>query len=232
MITIAKSGSGECEVNKRSTYLEIAYNGAGYRDQTAYEAIKNIRKEEKAVKEFYPGDIWTMQTATGSCEVLMLSVFENYSTILMLSEKRPKENAMEIMSKAVMYTDVGKISYGFHSRMLDFRKCLPEPDLKNVLRQVGDTLGMGAIYSGKPQETAKIEPTAAAEAKPSISSQEGKETQQAAANKPGTASASARVPVEAYNKLMMKCAQAEAERDVYKELFYKSNPQFNGAVVG
>lgn len=208
----------------RNEYLEIAYNSSGCRDQTAYEVFKKMRKEEKAMKQFYAGDIWTMQTTTGPHEVLVLSVFENYSTILMLSTRKPEENSTEIVSKTIMYTDAGKISYGFHSRMLDFQNALPEPEFKKVLRKVGGILGMDVIYSEKTAGMARAGDMIGAE----CSYAEEKETLHEAANgQNGGVIPQGTVSQALYQRLLRKCVQMEAERDIYKNLFYKSCPQFH-----
>lgn len=118
-------------------------NGSGYIDPTAYMAIKNVRKGEKKMKnnELCTGEIWKIDTAKGERYAIILAVGENASTILTLCEN-DFLNAVPVICKGTMYTDISRISYVFNDNFIEFARSMTEIEFDNIMDKVVKYLGM------------------------------------------------------------------------------------------
>ena len=162
------------------------------------------------MNEYYSGDIWTMQTASGSTqEVLVVKPHEKYATILLLTEKELQNNYIKVKSKSIMYADHGRISYAFYDRFTDFVKQVNEQDFEKIQKQVAESLGVGSDFWKEPVNITAPE----SKAGNTENQQQPKEEQQI----PKICV----VESESVRNLQIQLAKAEAERDVYKELYCK-----------
>lgn len=185
---------------KQGIYKELAYNASGYYDRTAYAALKKIYKEERNLNTYYAGGIWTADTTSGNedREVLILAAHESYASILSLCDLECGGKDVVVKSKVPMHTDAGRVGYLFYSRFKNFVKQLPDKDFREILRTVGDELGLGAVYQMAVQTVPENIPPAQGETPPDVTDTER----------------------------MIRYAKIETERDIYKDLFYRSCPQF------
>lgn len=91
-------------------------NAEGYPDPTACTAIRKM--EEKGML-LHEGDIFSVRRLDGkTAQNLLIKVFDNYSMTLMLKdtpEYIQPENMVEIVSRAVMYADAGRLGYVFNN---------------------------------------------------------------------------------------------------------------------
>lgn len=115
-------------------------NPEGYTDLTAYTAIKNL-KEDSGV-EIYEGDIFNIETGSGTKQVMVLSVHENYVSTLGLFESKQNECCVKVISNQVMYADAGKLGFAFKDKLIEFVKAVPQSELEDVKAEVAKALSL------------------------------------------------------------------------------------------
>lgn len=187
---------------------EMMMNGSGYYDFTAYLAIKDMTKGEKmGIRgDYADGDIVTVEKQNGYTEeMLLLKCHDGYASATILREKEPFENAVPVISRQKMYLDAGRLCYAFYDMITGFVKSVSDDDLERVRREIGNALGIGSLNVPEAKEPQKSPQTAL----------------DAEIN-------------DKLNELIVKLAnetdvailregiiRAEAERDIYRELFEK-----------
>jgi hypothetical protein len=111
---------------------ELKRNGEGYMDPTAYKAIVEADKP-------VPGDIFS---ADGE-EWLVLAYNEGVMVVLKLFAERKSEWEVEVISRAVKYTDPRFIQYRFYyPASYNLVKALSEKEYKSVIEAVQKVLGI------------------------------------------------------------------------------------------
>lgn len=187
---------------------EMMVNGSGYYDFTAYLALKDIKEGEiMGVREDYAdGDIVTVEKNNGLVEeMLLLKCHDGYASATILREKPPFENAVPVISRQKMYIDAGRLCYAFYDMITGFVKSISDDDLERVRRDIGNALGIGSLAIPEAKEPQKTPQTAV-------------DTEM----------------IGKLDELIVKLAnetdvtilregiiRAEAERDIYRELFEK-----------
>lgn len=105
-------------------------NRQGYRDETAYNAIKSVGGVKEMVKS---GEIWQMEKANGGTqEAYIIKAFENVSVILTLSEDVRNTGEIPVQSRAQMWADPRKIRFTYNSNFTDFVKKVPEDEAERI----------------------------------------------------------------------------------------------------
>lgn len=128
-------------------------NTEGYPDPTAASAIYAVCMKEKQdskrknggtnMEQIYRGDIWNVECANGkNVDMLVLSVHQSYCTTLTLIPEEPAENAIMVIGKKKMYSDVGKLGYALKSRLLEFVKAVSDDEMEHIEHAVMDALGV------------------------------------------------------------------------------------------
>lgn len=128
-------------------------NTEGYPDPTAASAIYAVCMKEKQdskrknggtnMEQIYRGDIWNVECANGkNVDMLVLSVHQSYCTTLTLIPEEPAENAIMVIGKKKMYSDVGKLGYAFKSRLVEFVKAVSDDEMEHIEHAVMDALGI------------------------------------------------------------------------------------------
>ena len=87
-------------------------NGSGYYDPTAYEAIKNVEREENEM-EIRKGEIWEDEMGNNLRTAVVLAVHGSYSIVLSFTEKERDRSTVQINAHGMKYTEPGMISYKF-----------------------------------------------------------------------------------------------------------------------
>lgn len=116
---------------------ELLYNQAGIKDITAYKAITNLlNEEEKSMGgcEINKGDIWEVESGTGTRLAVVVAVHERYAATIMLADEEPEGNAVQIKARGIMYADAGRLGFVFYNKMVDYVRTLTE-DEDATLRQ-------------------------------------------------------------------------------------------------
>ena len=186
---------------------EMMTNGSGYYDFTAYLAIKDIQEGViMGVRADYAdGDIVTVEKNNGYTEeMLLLKCHDGYASATILREKEPYENGVPVISRQKMYADAGRLCYVFYDMITGFVKAVPDDELEKVRRKIGEALGIGTlVVPAAPQEV----------------------TQKSGADEEVMAILDAAIQKMAESadtaELKASLIRAEAERDVYRDLFEK-----------
>ena len=81
----------------------LLFNGSGYYDNTAYQAIMNVSKEVERMgmrSDYQDGDIVEVTKQNGVTEeFLLLRCHEGYATAAILKERAPAENSVAVISR-------------------------------------------------------------------------------------------------------------------------------------
>lgn len=124
--------------------MELKRNGEGYVDPTAYKAIT---KADEPVA----GDICYEDGA----EWLVLAYNDGVMAVLKLFDQRKSEQEVEVISRALKYTDPRFLHYRFYvPNQYSLVKALPQSEYKSVLDAVRQVLGIPAAE----KEVVRVEP--------------------------------------------------------------------------
>ncbi|MDO4649389.1 MAG: hypothetical protein Q4B26_12135 [Eubacteriales bacterium] len=169
-------------------------NAEGYNDPTAAGAIKQI--ERKNTMQAYEGEIWKVENAKGGeNEVLLLKCFENYATVLRLTDTKPEENSVEIRSHSLKWSDCGKVGYAFYNTLCSFVRELSSAEMMTVRGRIASMLG---FYLTPQKAETKEEPE-----KKVVPVEEPKPV------------------VQADSELRIELAAMQREKEIYKDLYEK-----------
>lgn len=128
----------------------LLFNGSGYYDNTAYQAIMNVSKEVERMgmrSDYQDGDIVEVTKQNGVVEeMLLLRCHDGYATAVILKEKAPAENSSAVISRQKMYFDAGRPCYVYYDSIGQFVKTVSASELERIRRKVGG--GYWPCYSG------------------------------------------------------------------------------------
>jgi len=125
---------------------DLLRNGSGYVDFTAFEAIKNIEKEKKAM--FKRGEIFEYEMRDRGDVKMALVVSadfranDRYINIIMLNENPVGEVTVPIVCRGQMYADCGMVSYAHTDRMLDFVRKATDEEMAKIDAGIMECLGL------------------------------------------------------------------------------------------
>ena len=175
----------------------INRNGSGYYDPTAYKAIKNYMKCEEKRMELYSGDIFKNRLNNGSEKgFVIVSVHDKFSTVLMLSDN---ENLpFSIKCNGMKYTDPGMLQYVYNDNFTEFVRAMTQPEIDELMKAVIDSLG----YEAPVKEVVKEV-----------------EVSKEAAPAPVEFVRKGQFMIPETEALKEDLTKAQAERDVYKNLY-------------
>ncbi len=170
------------------------------------------------------GEIWTYQIrgreSFGESDGLILAVHGEYSTVLRLQPVQPRENGMEIQSRCMMWSDLGKPAFVYHNQLGDLVKQIPEKQLFEIRRALAGVLGLDEpeVIIATPAEAGPESAEAAAphggaeDAKP-----EPEESDQQPDDADGPSCTEGGVSADAVQEAVEN-ARIRAERDVYRQV--------------
>lgn len=114
------------------------YNEEGYKDPTAYKAMKGYNVNNEWVR----GDIVEIETNTGYLnEYVLISCHEEYATGLLLKDEPNKENDHNVMSRTAKHCDVGKLTPCYYNRINKLVKSMDDGAFNTLLARVAQCLG-------------------------------------------------------------------------------------------
>lgn len=174
---------------------ELKTNGAGYYDPTAYKALTRVmRKEEKTMK-LYNGDIIEFEQSNGMKRIaVILAVHEKFSTVLVLAEN--DKLPYSVKCQGLKYTDPAMLQYTYNDAFTNLIRSMSDDEFSDIMQAVIDALGYEM-----PENVAKEPP---------------KGTVEEAAPVDYVAKVQYNVEIETLQENLI---QAQAERNVYKELY-------------
>lgn len=108
---------------------ELALNGSGYYDETAYKGITAGPK---------PGEIWKRDDDR---LFIIIARRDSVCSTLSLTDKKG-DNSITVMAMVPMYTSPIMVGYAFASRMIQYIKKVPDEEMLSIRRSVGAALGL------------------------------------------------------------------------------------------
>lgn len=113
---------------------EIARNGSGYYDPTAFEAMKNIIK--KKVDKMKHGEIWEIQQNNGQFKnVIVLASHNDIAQVLHISEYGG-DYSIEVNCQGISFTDPRKIQYAFNDNFTNYIRTLKDEEFEAIMDAV------------------------------------------------------------------------------------------------
>lgn len=116
---------------------ELKRNGSGYYDPTAYEALKNVRKEELKMG-FKRGEIYECEIANGTDMKYALVVScdarqdDRYLSIIMLNDVPYGRNPVEIKVFDLCYADCDRVSFAERRRLGNYVRTASENEMREI----------------------------------------------------------------------------------------------------
>ncbi len=171
---------------------------------------------------YQAGDVIEVETSGRSKEVVILQIHERYALVLELKDTEPDENAFQIRSRAMMWTDTGKIGYAYPDKMTGFKRKLAEDEFAQLKMAVGETLGLFCDpFDDEPSENVQEEPSSMEQLLEELEHTVVEDIEELL-KKSGIGSGEVVLEENVYEmqaELRNDLVKAEAERDVYKELY-------------
>lgn len=128
----------------------LAINVSGYYDPTAYKAIRKLLKSEEKKMDIYNGDIFEVELNNGvHREVVVLSVHDTYSTVLMLCNNETMPYGVNCLG--MKYTEPGMVQYMYHDKFKSFIRSMKDDEFSDLMQAVVDALGYDALVA-KPEK--------------------------------------------------------------------------------
>lgn len=169
-------------------------NAEGYYDPTAYEAIKNYRKDAEKMKA---KEIWEIKMNNGKFQdFLVLAVNGTVATGLNILELYGS-NLIEITCGGIKYVDARKLQYAYDDMASQFIRVLKDEEFDAVMADVTMKLGIDVLKT-VPDIKTIAEPKVEVVKESKIPS--SRET-------------------ELNVELKLELTKAQTERDIYKNLY-------------
>lgn len=123
---------------------ELKRNGSGYYDPTAYQAMKNIKEDEKM--DLKRGDIYLCQRP-GQEPTMYLNISAEgrtgmFASMVMLTDKENLLYGVQINCEGIRYASCDLVMYMKKEYLTDFVKCATADEMAEVDKMVADALGM------------------------------------------------------------------------------------------
>lgn len=130
----------------KETTRQVLFNGSGYYDGVAYQAIMNVSREVEAMgmrSDYQDGDIVEVTKQNGVVEeMLLLRCHDGYATAVILKEKAPAENSSAVISRQKMYFDAGRPCYVYYDSIGQYIKTVNASELERIRKKVGEAIGL------------------------------------------------------------------------------------------
>lgn len=130
----------------KETTRQVLFNGSGYYDGVAYQAIMNVSREVEAMgmrSDYQDGDIVEATKQNGVVEeMLLLRCHDGYATAVILKEKAPAENSSAVISRQKMYFDAGRPCYVYYDSIGQYIKTVNASELERIRKKVGEAIGL------------------------------------------------------------------------------------------
>lgn len=119
---------------------EIKYNKEGYKDDTAYKAIKNV----DAADIPRAGEVWFQEMDSGhTFYCIIVATNGNVSTILRLTYKQREEHDVCVnVGGEKMYTNSCMLQYGVVTSMKRLERVLTDDEWSTVINRVAESLNL------------------------------------------------------------------------------------------
>lgn len=116
-------------------------------DHTAFEALRNIEKEEnkmdKMDKKDKTGELWEIETASGYVrEVIVVKDSGESCIILSLTETKGSNCDIDINCKGMKYSSSKRLQYCFSDKFKSFVRKMTKDEYESVMDKVRVSLGI------------------------------------------------------------------------------------------
>lgn len=123
---------------------EMARNGSGYFDETAYHAFRGMAKS---------GEIWTY--GGRGKEILVLKNLGWFCSGLALLDRQHSPECIPVTSRAIMYTNPGMVQWFKTEELGQYIRTCPQIDFNEVVSAVSKTLAIPLATEENAQEGPK-----------------------------------------------------------------------------
>lgn len=178
---------------------DLLRNGSGYVDFVAFEAIKNIEKEKKAM--FKRGEIFEYEMRDRGDVKMALVVSadfrasDRYISVIVLNENPVGEVTVPIVCRGKMYADCGMVSFAHTDRILEFVRKATDEEMAQIDAGIMECLGLNDISIPTVSVAEAMKPMLVKEAEPKV---------EIFSEELATAKAEANVYKDLYEKLLDK----------------------------
>lgn len=202
---------------------DLRKNGSGYYDETAYKAIKNVSKNQigggtTMNGNFVEKDIVEVECTNAVRQFLLLACHDSYASALLLNDNEPRENAVEVTSRTVMYTDAGKLSYVYYDKVISYIKSVTDAEFTMIKQAVADTLKITEMFSEYPAGGV-LQSREAAIPLSEANIEKFKEIMVEAVKTIAPIAAAPEMAEHERKAMEKKAVELQTERNVYKELY-------------
>lgn len=123
-------------------------------DRTAYEAFRNIEREEKRMSR--AGEIWECEFANGSIgNVIVLSDHGNLNTVITLQDEDNGYCDIHVNCKGRVHANSAKLQYSHEKYLTNFIRKLTDEEFNEIMALVAESLGISQKEVIKEVEVVK-----------------------------------------------------------------------------
>ncbi|NCE98426.1 hypothetical protein [Emergencia sp. 1XD21-10] len=110
-------------------------------DRTAYEAFRNIEREEKRMSR--AGEIWECEFSNGTIrEVIILSDQGSICTVVILQDEDNGYCDIHVNCKGRMHANSAKLQYSYDKYLTNFIRKLTDEEYAEIMALVAESLGI------------------------------------------------------------------------------------------
>lgn len=118
---------------------DLKRNGSGYYDPTAYEAIRNVEKENGRMKR---GEIWEVEYQGTYKSAVVISAQDKFCNVLMLNDEMKTEHDVQVKVRSFLYTHPAMLSYKFNDGFAQFIRRMEDDEFESLLDCITEKLGI------------------------------------------------------------------------------------------
>lgn len=127
---------------------DIRRNNSGYYDPTAFEAIKNVIKNERKTSKMKmkKGEIWEVQAGSGQFKnVVILNANNDLAQVIPING-HGNEYCIEINCQGISFADPRKIQHIFSDKFVNYIRTLKDDEYNIIMDAVAEILGIKTSY--------------------------------------------------------------------------------------
>ena len=141
-----------CLLTRKKVLVGVDYdlllNGSGYRDFTAYKAMKNVQGGESYMSVL-KGEIYEYDMQNGNTRfAIVISSNERsndrYLSVILLTEEEKSKYSVPVICKGKMHCDCAAISFCYSDRLVEFIRQATDDEMKKIDEMLLKSLGINS----------------------------------------------------------------------------------------